>query len=108
MHILQHTILMDTAGMGKGIAPDNGLVGLYRHIHQRGHHTRDRINLRSIDVCIDFKVLMAFENHRNLFQRGVTSPFTDAVDGHFHLTGTRHHTTEGVGCCQSKVIMTMC
>ena len=101
MYILQHTILMDATGMGKGITTDNGLVGLYGHIHQRRHHTRDGVNLRGVDVRLYLKVLVTFQNHRNLLQRGVTGSFADTVDGYFHLSGASHHTTKGIGRCQT-------
>ena len=107
MHILQHAVLMDTAGMGKGIAADNGLVGLYGHIHQRRHHAGDGINLRGVDIRFDTKVLVTLQDHGNLLQRGVAGPFTDTVDGHLHLSGTSHHTTEGIGRCQAQIIVTM-
>ena len=50
---------------------------------------------------------MASQDHRNLFQRGVTSALSDAVDGHFHLSGASHHAVEGVGRSHSEVVVAM-
>ena len=68
MHILQHTILMNTAGVGKGITSHNGLIGLDGHIHQRRHHTADGIDLRGVDIGIDTDTLVALQDHSNLFE----------------------------------------
>ena len=86
--ILQHTILMDAAGMSEGITTYNSLIRLYRHIHQRRHHPARGIDLRGVDIRLDADGLMTFQDHGDLLERGVTSPFADTVDGHLHLSGS--------------------
>ena len=107
MHILQHAILMDAAGVGKGITPHDGLIGLHGHIHQRGHHTTRGIDLRGIDIRLDTQRLVALQDHRDLLERRVAGALANAVDGDFHLTGTSHHTIERVGRRHTQIIMTM-
>ena len=50
---------------------------------------------------------MAFQNHDYLLERCVSSPFTDTINGHFHLTCPCHHAVKGIRCRHSQVIMTM-
>ena len=66
--ILQHTILMNTAGVCKSVLAHNRLVRLYRHIHQARNHAARRINLRRVDVRLDAQVRVSLENHRHFFQ----------------------------------------
>ena len=96
--ILQHAILMDAAGMGEGISSHDSLIGLYGHVHQRRHHATRGIDLRGVDVRLDADALMTFQNHGDLLEGGVTSPFADTVDGHLHLSRTCQHTIQSVGC----------
>ena len=98
---------MDTAGVGKGIAAHDSLVGLNGHIHQRAHHTARGINLSGIDIGLDAQSLVALQYHGNLLERRVTGTLTDTVDGHLYLTGTSHHTIEGVGSSHTQVVMTV-
>ena len=50
---------------------------------------------------------MTLQDHRYLLQRGVACTLTDTVDGHLHLTGTSHHTVEGVGRRHAQVVVAM-
>ena len=101
MHILQHAVLMDAAGVCKGVTTHNGLIRLYGHIHQRRHHTTRRIDLRRVDVRVDAETLVTFQDHGDFLKRGITSPFTDTVDRHLHLSGTSHHTVKGIRRCHT-------
>ena len=38
---------------------------------------------------------------------GVAGPLTDAVDGAFHLTRSRQYTGQGIGHCQTQIIVAM-
>ena len=98
---------MDTARVGKGIATYDGLIGLNGHVHQTANHSRRRINLRGIDVGLDVQSLVTFQNHRNLFQAGVTCALTNTIDGHLYLTGTRQHTVQRIGSSHSQVVVAM-
>ena len=93
--------------MGKGIAAHDGLVGLYRHVHQTRYHAAGRINLLRIDIGLDVDILMALDNHSHLFKRSIAGAFADTVDGHFHLTGTVQHAGHGVGGCHAQIVVTM-
>ena len=66
LHVLQHTVLVNAAGVCKGITTHNSLVRLNGHVHQTRHHTTRRINLRRVDIRIDAQSLVALQNHGNL------------------------------------------
>ena len=50
---------------------------------------------------------MTLQDHCNLLQRSITSPFPDTVDRHFYLPGSSHHPVEGVGRSHSQIIVAM-
>ena len=68
LYVLQHAVLMYATGVSEGIAADDGFVGLHRHVHQRGDHAGDRIDLACVDVRVNADVLMTFKNHGDLLQ----------------------------------------
>ena len=101
LHILQHTVLMDTTGVGESIAPHNRLIGLHRHVHQSRDHTADGVYFGGVDISVYIKAFVTFQDHGDFLQRGVSRPLTNAIDGHFHLSCSIDHPTEGIGCGQS-------
>ena len=105
LHIFQHTILMNTAGMSKCILTDNRLVWLNRHIHEARHHAARWINLRGVDVGFNADGLMALQNHCHLLERRVSCTLTNTVDGHFRLTRTVEHTSHCVSCSHTEVVV---
>ena len=107
LHILQHAVLVNAGGMGKGIPSHNGLIGLHRHIHQAGNHAARRINLLCVDISFNADAFVTFKNHGHLFQRSVAGPFANAVDGHFHLTRTVQYTGHGICCGHTQVVVAM-
>lgn len=107
LHILQHTVLMDARRMGEGIASHDGLVRLHGHVHQRTDHATGGGYFLRVDIRLDVEVVMALENHGNLFLTGIASTFADAVDGHFHLAGAVEHAFEGAGGGHAKVVVAM-
>ena len=50
---------------------------------------------------------MAFDNHGHLFKAGVSCPFADTVDGHFHLACTVEYALHGVGRGHTQVVVAM-
>ena len=93
--------------MSKCISTYNGLVWLYRHIHQTGYQTASRINLIRIDVHVQINRIVTLDDHRHFFQCCITRTFTDTIHRNFYLTGTIQYTGNGVGCSQSQVVMAM-
>ena len=105
--LFKHTVLVYATRMGKGIAPDDGLVGLHRHVHQARHHATDREYLCCVDVGLDIEIGMGLQSHHHFLQTGVTSTLTNTIDGHLHLSGTIQHTSHGVGSSHAEVVVTM-
>ena len=103
--ILQHAVLMDARRVGKGVASHDGLVGLYRHIHQIRYEAARAVNLLGVDVGFDLQVVVALANHGDLLERGVSGPFADAVDGHLGLPGSVLDAGHGVGRSHTQVVV---
>ena len=103
--ILQHTVLVNAARVGKGIATHDGLVGLYGHIHQARHHAADGEYLRGVDVRIDIEIRMCLQRHHHLLQAGVSGTFANTVYGHLHLSRTIQHTSQSVRCGHTQVVV---
>src|SRR5690606_14252907 len=51
------------------------------------------------------QVLAGLDRHDDLFQRGVTSPLAEAVDGAFNLARASHHRRQRVGHGQAQVVV---
>jgi hypothetical protein len=49
---LEHTILVDAAGVGKGVGADHGLVGLHDKAGGLADHARSRHDLRGVDAQV--------------------------------------------------------
>ena len=103
--VFQYTVLMNARGVGKGVAPHDGLVGLYGHVHEVGDEPARAVNLLGIDVGLDLQVVVAFANHGYLFERGVPGPFANTVDGYFGLTGAVLYTRHRVGRGHAQVVV---
>ena len=93
--------------MGKGVATNNGLIGLHRHIHQTRNHTACRTNLGGVDVGVDANIVVTLQNHGYLLKRCVACTLANAIDGNFHLTRSVDNATKGIGCGKSEVVVTM-
>ncbi len=70
-------------------------------------HAGDRIYLAGVDVRVDADILVAFQDHGNLFECGVARALPDTVDRHLHLSGPVQHAFQRVGCCHAQVVMTV-
>ena len=68
LHILEHTVLVDAAGVGKGVTSHHCLVGLHGHVHQAAHHAAGGVYLRGIDVGLHGDGAVALDNHGNLLK----------------------------------------
>ena len=88
---------MDAGRVSESITAHDSLVGLHGHVHQRRDHAGDRIYLAGVDVRVDADILVAFQDHGNLFESGVARALTDAVDRHLNLPGTVQHAFQRVG-----------
>ena len=47
------------------------------------------------------------DDHRHFFQRGIAGPFAEAVDGTFYLSCACNNASNGIGCCQTKIVVAM-
>ena len=96
---------MDSRRVCKSVASYDGLVGLYRHVHQAGNHPAGRVNLLRIDIGIDVDIMMTTQDHGNFLERSISGPLTDTVYRHFHLTGTVQDTADGIRRSHSQVVV---
>ena len=66
-----------------------------------------RIQFLCFDTGIKSKFVMLLNDHHHFFQRSIAGSFAKAVDGTFNLPCTGYDAGNGIGCCKSKIIMTM-
>lgn len=79
---------MDAGAVGEGVGPDDGLVGLHRHVAELADQGAGAMNFAVADVGVHPEQVGAgLQDHRHLFQRAVAGPLADAVDGALDLAG---------------------
>jgi hypothetical protein len=76
--------LMDTGGVRKGVAPDDGLAELHGHTHEHGNQTVRRYISLLLTSVYNLFFLWPSKNHNNLFERGVSGTLANAVDSYLH------------------------
>ena len=107
LDVLQDAVLVYARRVGKGVAPDDGLVRLHGHVHQRAHHTTCGVDTLGVDVCRDTQLFVALQYHGDFLLAGVSGALADAVDGHFDLTGAVDDAFEGAGGGHAEVVVAM-
>ena len=94
---------MNAGLVGKGVAPDDGLVVLNGIAGKPSHQPGRVVELGGVDPQIDSKdILAGLDSHHHLLDRGVARPLTDAVDRAFDLTGAGRQRSQGVGYRQIR------
>src|SRR3954471_15800464 len=86
--VLQHAMLVNTGFMGKGVAPHNGFVWLWKDAGEVREELAGAVDLAGFDVAL--KAQHGLSNppgHHDLLQRGIAGALADAVDGALHLSG---------------------
>ena len=79
--LLEHPVLVDTRAVGKGVGPDNRLVGRHRDPHQPAHQAAGRHNLARLHPAVQAKVVAPrADGHDDLFQRGIARPLAQTVE----------------------------
>ena len=56
---------------------------------------------------MESKFFMLLQDHNAFFQRSITSPFSNTIDGTFYLLCSIYYAIYAVGCGQSQVIVTV-
>src|SRR5690606_32415458 len=106
---LEHAVLVNAGGMGEGVGPDHGLVGLYQEAGGLRHEARGRHDLRGVQPHIQAEVVTTgLDGHHDLFHRTVARALAQTVDGAFDLTRTANHDAgQGVGHRHAQVVVTV-
>ncbi len=103
--VFDYTVLVNARTVRKCIGTYNGFVGLYNHAHGvRYHLTCFRKHL-GLNVSVKPKIRVLAHDHHYLFQRGITCTFTNTINGTFNLPCTVNHTSNGVCCGKTKVVV---
>ena len=106
--VLEHSVLMNTAFMRKGIFADNGFVELHRKARHRADPPRDVHDLFGVDTrVIRHDVIAHLEGHNDLFQCRIASPFAQSVDGALDLPRAAFDGRERVGRRHAQVVVAM-
>src|SRR5690606_14603375 len=96
--VLEHPVLVTARTVGKGVGADNGLVRLHRETGDARHQARCTADVLGTNTGIHQEyVLAGTQSHDDLFQRGVTSPLAQTVDGAFHRARTGSDRGQRVG-----------
>mmetsp|Transcript_1717 Transcript_1717/g.2651 ORF Transcript_1717/g.2651 Transcript_1717/m.2651 type:complete len:415 (+) Transcript_1717:561-1805(+) len=112
--VLDHTVLMNSRLVLECVGAYNSLVRLTNHSCVLRDHLGCWSDMNWIDSSVQFtsarstlELAGSFQRkgHDNFFERGISSAFTDAVDGTFQLTGTVESTSKRIGSSQPKVIL---
>ena len=99
---------MDARFMGKRIGPHDGFVGLNHDTGNHAYQATGRMDILGVNACNGGKnILPGVQRHNDFLQGSVAGPLTDAVDGYFRLTGPGLDGGDGVGGCQSQIIVAM-
>ena len=78
--------------MGKGVNPDNRLVGLHGETGDPAHQPGARHNLGGIQAGIAGEnVLARPDSHHDFLERCIAGTLAQSVDGAFHLARTIEH-----------------
>src|SRR5450759_4350885 len=105
---LQHSVLVYTRLVGKGVLPHDRLVGLNVIADQTTHQTAGTGYLGSPDAGSHAQQALAgLQDHDDLLQRGVAGPFTQSVDGAFYLRSAILHRGQRIGHRQAQIVMAM-
>ena len=83
---LEHPVLVNAAGVGKGIGAHHGLVGLHHKARGLTHHATGSQDVFGVNVQFEIKIIAAcLDGHDHLFERAVASALAQTVDGALHL-----------------------
>jgi hypothetical protein len=104
--VLQHAVLVDARLVGKGIGPDDGLVGLDHHAGVAADHVAGAVDLLGDDVGVQVVDRLAgVDRHDRLFQAGVAGALADAIERDFDLPRAILHAGQRVGGGQPQVVV---
>mmetsp|Transcript_50483 Transcript_50483/g.68642 ORF Transcript_50483/g.68642 Transcript_50483/m.68642 type:complete len:201 (+) Transcript_50483:1318-1920(+) len=109
---------MNPGFMSEGVHAHDGLMGLADHPCVVRHHlarggdvdwVNGRVQGTSPHAPLASELFPAFqgESHDDLLERRVPRAFADAVYRAFNLPGAIESTGEGIGCGETKVVLTV-
>ena len=94
--------------MGKRVLTDNRLVPLDLHASDTRHQTAGRKQLVGIHPGVALEIVSSRrQGHHNLFQRRISSTFTQPVDRALDLTSPLTNSGQAVGHGQPQVVVAM-
>ncbi len=101
-----HAMLMNAGLVGKGIRPDNGLVGLHHDAGDSRQHAAGGIDVLGGHARVVGQYVIAGpKGHDQFFEGAVAGTLTDTVDGAFHLACASLHGRQRVGHRKTEIIV---
>ena len=92
--------------MRKGVPAHDGLRRIRTDTDDGGQQLAAPVDLGGVHFGIGVvDVLAGLQRHDDLFQRRIAGPFADAVDGAFHLFGSRPDRCQGVAHGHAQVVV---
>ena len=106
--VLQHAVLVNAAFMRKGILADNRLIVLNRKPGNGRDIAAGAGDMGRVDRGLIRQAISPhLERHDDFFQRGITGPLAQAIDGAFDLARTALDACQAIGHGQAQIIMAM-
>src|SRR5580704_2174091 len=99
---------MDAGFVREGIPPDYRLVRLRAETDDRTQDLARREQMLGIDArFVGIAVVAGLHHHHDLFERAVTRPFANTVDGAFDLPRSGLHCGQRISYSQTQIVMAM-
>src|SRR5215467_11680745 len=106
--ILEDTVLVDASLVGKGVAADDGFIGLHGDIRDLGQQLAHREEPPGVDVgSVGILLGANAKSHYDLFEGSVSGAFPNSVDRALDLAGTGGNGRKAVGHGQAEIVVTM-
>ena len=104
--VLQHTVLVDAAFVGKGVLADDGLVELHGEPRHSRHTPRDVHQLGAVHAGLERHDVVAHpQGHHDFFQRRVARAFAQAVDRALDLARACFDGGQAVGGRHAQIVV---
>jgi hypothetical protein len=112
--LLEDPVHVDARLVRERVGADDGLVGLDHESGQLGHQLAGAIDFLRVDVCVQpvgtavgEEVGAGVDRHDDFFERGVSGPLAEPVDGDLDLPGPAAHARQRIGDRQTEVVVTV-
>src|SRR5258705_761837 len=106
--IIDNAVLMNAGLVGKGVATYDCFVRLHVEANNVAEKLAGWVELRGADAGPKRQPIGAYmQRHYNLFERRISGPLADAIDGALYLTCSGFESCKAACDGQTEIVMTM-